>query len=317
MRIVYCGSGEFGIPCLEAINASEHNLVRIFTQPPHPAGRGRKPKPTPVASWAEENKVSFQSAEDINSPDMLEKIANCKPDLLVVIAFGQKISDELIKLPSKAAINVHASLLPKYRGAAPINWAIINGETETGVSIITLASKMDAGDILAQAKTSVYPADTAQSLRGRLAKLAGPILVETIDKIQADTVVYKKQDDSLATKAPKLKKTDGFIDFNASAESINNRIRGLWPWPGAQTLYISKKTQKSCRVIIVEAEPIPSATTKTVTPGTIDDNLNVICSEGTLKIIRLKPAGSAAMDCKAFANGRATAAGDMFMKISQ
>jgi methionyl-tRNA formyltransferase len=153
VKIIYLGSGEFGIECLNALAQSSHSLAFIVTQPQHPAGRGRKPRPTPVAHWAKTNSIPFIETDDINTPQVFDKIASFQPDLIVVIAFGQKIGTELINLPPKGTINVHASLLPKYRGAAPINWAIINGETETGISIITLAEKMDAGLICAQAKT--------------------------------------------------------------------------------------------------------------------------------------------------------------------
>jgi len=147
MNIVYLGSGEFGIECLNALADSSHSLAFIVTQPPHPAGRGRKPRPTPVARWADTNSIPFIETDNINTPQIIDKIAALQPDLIIVIAFGQKIGSKIINLPPKGTINVHASLLPKYRGAAPINWAIINGETETGISIITLAEEMDAGTI--------------------------------------------------------------------------------------------------------------------------------------------------------------------------
>ena len=171
---------------------------------------------------------------------MLEKIADCNPDLIVVIAFGQKIGNELINLPPKGAINVHASLLPKYRGAAPINWVIINGESETGISIISLAEKMDAGDIVSQAKTDIAEDETAGQLHDRLAQMAAPLLLETIDKIANGTAIYTKQDHSKAMLASKLKKSDGFLDFAESAELLEQKIRGFWPWPGTSAIYVSK-----------------------------------------------------------------------------
>ena len=150
MKIVYLGSGQFGIECLEALSSSEHDLQFIVTQPPNPAGRGKKPNPTPVACWAKTHSVSYIEVKNVNASDIVEKIAGCGPDLIVVIAFGQKISNELTNLPPKGSINVHASLLPKYRGAAPINWSIINGESTTGICSITLFEKMDAGQILGE-----------------------------------------------------------------------------------------------------------------------------------------------------------------------
>ncbi|NIA17412.1 MAG: methionyl-tRNA formyltransferase, partial [Planctomycetes bacterium] len=190
MKILYCGCGEFGIASLNALASSSHRLVHVFTHPPAGAGRGRKPKPTAVAQWSKEHNIDFTECEDINTDEMVSMLAGFAPDIIVVIAFSQKISERIVKLPSRTAINVHASLLPKYRGAAPINRAIINGETETGVSIITLAQKMDAGLILAQAKTAIYTEDTADIVHDRLARIAAPLLMETIDKIEKGTVEY-------------------------------------------------------------------------------------------------------------------------------
>jgi methionyl-tRNA formyltransferase len=321
MKIIYLGSGEFGVECLNALAKSKHSLQFIVTQPPHPAGRGRKPNPTPVAHWADTHSLPFIETENVNTPEVIEEIADYQPDLLVVIAFGQKISNELINLSPKGAINVHASLLPKYRGAAPINWAIINGETRTGISIITLAEKMDAGDILAQSQTDIGPNETAGQLHDRLAQLAAPLLLETIDKIANNTAAYTEQNHSEATLAPKLKKSDGFLDFNEPADALARKIRGFWPWPGASATYLSKKTSKSIRVTIAMAEVAavrepPLHATK-LPPGTLDEKLNVICGTDALKIKKIKPAGSPLMDFKDFTNGRQTQPGDLFMKIDK
>jgi len=326
MKIVYLGSGEFGIECLNALAHSRHNLQFIVTQAPHPAGRGRKPRPTPVANWAsaEGGRVPFIETEDVNAPQLTEKVAHYEPDLIVVIAFGRKIGNELINLPpfllsqeSTGAINVHASLLPKYRGAAPVNWAIINGEKETGISIITLSEKMDAGKILAREKTDILENETAGELHDRLAQMAAPLLLETIDKIADGSIVYTEQDHSKATLAPKLKKSDGFIDFSESAKTLERKIRGLWPWPGASTTYLSKKTNKSIRVTIAIAEVVQTSKPTRLPPGTLDENLNIICGEDALKITKIKPTGSRLMHFKDFVNGRHTCPGDLFMKIEQ
>ncbi len=317
MNIVYLGSGGFGVECLNALSGSGHELRLIVTQPPNPAGRGRKPNPTPVACWASAHRVPFVETDSVNAPDLIEKIAGHGPDLIVVIAFGQKIGNEMVNLPPKGAINVHASLLPKYRGAAPINWAIINGETQTGVSIITLAEKMDAGKILAQDRIDIGPSETAGQLHDRLAQIAAPLLLQTIDQIASGTAVYAEQDHSKATLARKLKKTDGFIDFDEPAEVLARKIRGLWPWPGASADYVSKKACKSVRVTIAGAEVIESSNSAGLPAGTFDKNLNVICGQNALKITRIKPAGSALMDFKAFTNGRQTRPGDRLMKIGE
>ncbi len=315
MRIVYLGSGEFGIECLNALRGSEHELRLIVTQPPNPAGRGRKPNPTPVACWAAAQCIPFIETENVNAPDLIEKIAGCEPDLIVVIAFGQKVGNELTNLPPRGAINVHASLLPKYRGAAPINWAIINGETETGISIITLAEKMDAGKVF-PGQTDIG-ADTAGQLHDRLARIAAPLLLKTIDQIADGTAVYTEQDHSKATLARKLKKNDGFIDFSEPAEVLARKIRGLCPWPSASANYVSKKTGKSVCVTIAGAEVVENSNPAGLPAGTFNEHLNVICGENALKITRIKPACSALMDFKAFTNGRQTRPGDSLTKIEQ
>jgi len=315
MKIISLGSGEFGLECLNKLAQSGHFPRFIVTQPPHPAGRGRKPKPTPVAHWANLNSIPFIEAENVNTPQMMEEISAYEPDLIVVIAFGQKIGNELINLPPKGAINVHASLLPKYRGAAPINWSIINGEKQTGISIIALAEKMDAGDILAQVQTNIGPNETAGQLHDRLAKIAAPLLLNTIEQIAGGTAVYTPQDHSKATLAPKLKKSDGFLNFGESAEMLQRKIRGLWPWPGASAIYVSKKADKPLRVTIAMAEVIRDSNPADLPLGTLDENLNIICAQDALKIIKIKPTGSRLMIFKDFVNGRASQPGDTFMKI--
>ncbi len=317
MKIIYLGSGEFGLECLNTLARSAHNLRFIVTQPPHPAGRGRKPTPTPVARWADSNSIPCVETNNVNAPQIIKEISAYQPDLIVVIAFGQKIGNELINLPPKGAINVHASLLPKYRGAAPINWAIINGEKQTGISIITLAEKMDAGDILAQETTEVLPDETAGQLHDRLAQMAAPLLLKTLDNIANGTAVYTPQDHSKATLAPKLKKSDGFLNFNEPADMLQRKIQGFWPWPGASAIYISKKAQKPLRVTIAMAEVVETSNPAHLSPGTLDESLNVICAPDALKITKIKPTGSRLMDFRDFINGHQTQAGDCFIKIEQ
>ena len=315
MKIVYLGSGQFGIESLNALASSDHSLQFIVTQPPRAAGRGQKPKPTPVTNWAKTHSIPFVETDNVNKAEEIAKIVSYEPDLTLVIAFGQKIGTELINLPPKGAINIHASLLPKYRGAAPINWAIINGETETGISIIALAEKMDAGSICAQTKTEIGPDETAGQLHDRLAQIAAPLLLKALDQIADGTVVYAEQDHSRATPAPKLQKKDGFLDFTEPAEILRRKILGFWPWPGASASYLSKKTGKSVQVTIAMAAVVEISNPAGLQPGTLDENLNIICSEDALKIMKIKPSGSALMDFTAFVNGRHTQPGDMFVKI--
>ncbi len=317
MKIVYFGSGDFGINCLDAVKASRHYLALIVTQPPNPAGRGRNTTPTPVAQWAASNSIPVLESDNVNNAEVIERISTCNPDLILVIAFGQKVCQELVNLPPKGAINVHASLLPKYRGAAPINWVIINGEIKSGVSVITLADKMDAGKILAQSQIDIAPEETAGSLHDKLADSAAPLLLETIDKIDTNTAVYSEQDHSLATLAPKLTKSDGNIDFSESANILERKIRGFWPWPGASAIYISRETGKSVRVTLALSKVAEASHSTGLLPGILDENLNVVCGKNALKILKIKPSGSNLMEFKSFVNGRNTKPGDFFTKIEQ
>ncbi len=311
LKIVYLGSGEFGLPPLEAMRSSPHSLDFVVTQPSKGAGRGRKVRATPVAAWAQDNGLPFMETDNVNAPECVERIAACRPDILVVIAFGQFIGENLINLPPYSAINVHASLLPKYRGAAPINWAILNGEDQTGITIFRLVKKMDAGPIVAQTAAQIRQNETAEQLHDKLAELAAPLLLDTLDQMATGRAVYQPQDESKATFAPKLKKEDGLLDFSQTADLIQRKIRAFWPWPGAACQYIKKSTAKSEPVTIAAAEVIERQSTNT-TPGTLDENLNIICGKGALKITKLKPAGKALMDFKDFTNGRNTRPGDSF-----
>jgi methionyl-tRNA formyltransferase len=315
MNIVYLGSGQFGLHCLDAIAQSSHRISLVVTQPAHPAGRGRKLAHTPVADWAFEHSIPVIETADVNASETANWIAEHKPDLIVVVAFGQKISKEVVSIPPKGAINVHASLLPKYRGAAPINWAIVNDEKQTGITIITVAERMDAGEVLAQLGTAIGWDETAGELGERLSKMAAPFLVAIIDRLEAGAVVYTKQDESQVTRAPKLQKADGFLDFSEPAEVLRKKMLGFWPWPGACAIYQSKKTDKTERVIFAKAELIRMDNAEKLAPGTIDENLNVVCGENRLQITQLKPENSRLMKFADFVNGRHVCAGDRFIKI--
>ena len=317
MNIVYLGSGEFGVPCLDALQASAHHLCLVATQPANPAGRGRRPQPTPVAQWADAHKVAFVETGNVNAPEVIQRVAACQPEVIVVIAFGQKIGKEVVALPPKGAINVHASLLPKYRGAAPINWAIIRGETHTGVSIITLADKIDAGDVLAHTGTEIGTQETAGELHDRLAQLAVPLLLETLAALEAGTATYTKQNDAEATFAPKLHKSDGFLDFHEPAAILARKIRGLTPWPGAAACFTSAQTQKSTRVVLVLAEVVPGTDATQLAVGTFDQERAVVCGAGRLSLQKIKPAGSGLMSFHAFVNGWHVQPGDRLTKIEE
>lgn len=315
MKIIYFGSGRFGINCLNAIAASPHQIKLVVTQPAARAGRGRNPAPTPVARWAADSKVNFVETKDVNSPAVIEQISALAADLLLVIDFGHKLGSSLLKLGSLPAINVHPSLLPKYRGAAPVNWAIINGETHTGISIIKLSEKIDSGDILAQSEIAILPGETAGELYDRLAQLAAPVLLDTLEKIADGTIIRSPQDNSYSTSAPKLKKSDGFLDFSEPAAVIRRRILGLWPWPGASAAYLSATTGRVEPVTIAAAELVDCDAVSDAPVGTLDECLEIICGQNRLKITKIKPASGRLMAFSDFVNGRKCRPGDAFKRI--
>jgi len=315
MKIVYLGSGQFGLPCLDALEASRHELSLLVTQPPRGSGRGRRKCSTPVACWARGRERPCTETENVNRPEQVEQIAACRPDVIVVIAFGQKIGPELVALPPGGAINVHASLLPKYRGAAPINWALVHGETRTGISIITLADKIDAGDVLNQSATEIDQHETAGQLHDRLAQMAGPVLLDTLAQLEAGTATYTRQDDAEATHAPKLRKADGTLDFGEPAALLSRKVRGFWPWPGASACHLSQETGKSTRVTLARADVIWGSNPTGSIPGTFDEDLNLLCGEGKLSIMNLKPAGSHLMEFRDFINGWRVRPGDRLTKV--
>jgi methionyl-tRNA formyltransferase len=237
MKIVFLGSGAFGIPSLEALKASRHEILHVISQPDRPAGRGNKLTPTSVSAWAAERGVRLTRTENANGAEvmgLLRELAGGGLACLVVIAFGQKLSDELLKVAPHGGINLHSSLLPKYRGAAPINWAVINNDAEAGVSVIEVTSVMDAGAILATAATPVGESETAGELHDRLALLGAPLLPRVLDALEAGAVVRVGQDKALATRAPKLSREMAWVDFSHPAAAVSARIRGLSPWPGVQ-----------------------------------------------------------------------------------
>jgi methionyl-tRNA formyltransferase len=289
--------------------------VGIFTQPARPAGRNKKLVCTDVALWAIENSVPYEEVENINAPQSVAKAASCEGDLLVVISFGQMISREVVDLFPRGAINVHASMLPKYRGAAPINHAIMQGDEKTGISVITVAERMDAGFVLAQEEAAISIEDTAESLSRELAYLSPEVLLETIGRIDDGTAVYTPQDESQVTFANKLKKCDGRIDWSEPAETLCCKIRGLWPWPGGQADYVSGKSTKCCRVTIAQATVVASEDWREGRFGMLNEDLDVICGRGAIRITKIKPAGGRLMDFADFANGRGTQPGDLFLSI--
>ena len=238
LRLIYLGSGAFGLPTLKALHADPTlDLVAVVSQPDKPAGRHRKLTPTPVCQWVlnlpEQVRPELLRAEDCNTPGFIARLAALEPDAAVVIAFGQKLSPELIAALGRLAVNLHASLLPRYRGAAPIHHALMANEKTTGVSVIALAQRMDAGAVYGTAVTDIDPRETTGELHDRLAELGPGAVLGVLDDLRADRLTPVEQDESLACKAPKLdKQRDGTTGFDRPADDVRARVHGLNPWPG-------------------------------------------------------------------------------------
>ncbi len=305
MRLVFFGSGAFGLPTLQFLCAQRDRfeIALVVSQPDKPAGRKQRPTPTPVAQWAHERGLACIKPARVNEPDVVERVRSADAQAFVVIAFGQKIGPALLQ--GVFAINLHGSILPAYRGAAPIQRAMMDGAASTGVSVITLAQRMDAGDILATESTPIGSDETGGELHDRLA-LLGPAVVERVlEQFREGTFSPRAQEESLATMAPKLTKEEGTCRFDLPAQSVRARIHGLNPWPGCGVL-LDGEPVRLLRVRDWPREPHGSA------PGTILDNLHVACATGALEILELQPPNGRAMTLAAYRNGRAFEAGMQF-----
>jgi len=292
MRIAFMGTPDFAAASLEALLKSDDSVVGIVTQPDRPKGRGQILTPSPVKLLAQREKIPLLQPLKMKDPEFLQALASWKPDLIAVAAFGRILPLVILSLPSRGCINVHGSLLPKYRGAGPIQWAIINGETETGITTMLMDEGMDTGAILLQERIPITTDDTAGSLSPRLAELGGRLLIETIVRLKAGTLLPQPQDSSEATLAPLLKKEDGIIDWALPATVLANRVRGLSPWPGAYTTVAGGD-----RWTIWRALALPNSVTSP--PGVIvaitNDAIHVATGEGVLAVMELQPANSRRM----------------------
>ena len=297
LRIIFAGSGEFGLPTLRALLSAGHQLVQIISQPDRPAGRGRKLAPTPISQFAIENSLPLVRTDDIN------REALPPADLMIVIAFGQKISEAVANHPRLGSVNLHASRLPKYRGAAPINWAVLNGETETGNSVIRLAQRMDAGAILGMSSVKIGELETAGELHDRLAEDGAPLILDVISKLAAGEVKEIIQDESQATKAPKLTRDSARIDWNQPAEFIARRIQAMYPWPGCRVRLVDQTGKELDRLTLVRATSTRITGVPLVPAGEIISMHAIFSGEGQLEIVELQPEGKRPMPLSAYRNG--------------
>lgn len=317
MRLVLLASGEFAVPTLRSLhNRGEHEVACVVTQPDRGSGRGRKSTPTPVKEWALKLGDEVIEAQDVNDPDVVERIRAYGASLGLVIAFGQKLGDALLSVFPLGCVNLHASLLPKFRGAAPYQWAIISGEERTGVTVFCLSNRMDAGPILTTRWTSIKPEETAAELHDRLAQIGPDAVQETLELFAAGEIPPgQPQDTAQATKAPKLTKQNGHLDFAQSAKVLANRICGLWSWPGATCEFVSEASGRQERVTLARARVAEAGGTP-LTPGIIDARLYVAAANGFLELLELKPQSGRLMTWPEFVNGRHVKPGDRFESIT-
>lgn len=236
MKVLFMGTPDFAVPVLEAL-VEKHNVTAVISQPDKPKGRGKKMKPTPVKEAAEKYGIPVYQPEKIKDEKFVELLKGIDADIFVVVAYGQILSQEILDIPKYGCINVHGSLLPKYRGAAPIQWSVINGEKETGVTIMYMVKALDSGDMILKRKMEITDDDTYETLHNRMAYVGADALIEAIELIEKGDVNAEKQEDSLATTAPMIKKDMGKIHWSRNSEEIRNKIRGFNPVPGAYTEY--------------------------------------------------------------------------------
>lgn len=310
MKIVFFGSPESAIPSLQKILEEGHKVELVITQPDKQSGRGKKLKASPVKKFALEKKIPVYQPERIRKDnDALEMLKKIRPDLNVVVAYGQIIPSSIIYLPEYNSINLHFSLLPKYRGASPVQWAILRGETTTGLTIFELNERMDEGDILMQRETGIHPYEKASELEKRLAQKGADLLAETIRRM--GTLIPLKQDHAQATYAPLIKKEDGHIDWSSAALSVDRKVRAFVPWPSAFTYFRGK------RMKILDGRVELTVPAVSINPGEIftsrKEGIRVICGDGNFYIIdHLQPENRKAMSSHSFSHGANIRPGELF-----
>jgi methionyl-tRNA formyltransferase len=310
MRSVFLGTPDFAVPSLRAL-ALDHEVVAVFTQPNRPKGRGQEIAESPVKIEAEKLRIPLHQPERIRRPESIELIRQLQPELMVVVGYGQIIPQSIIDIPPRGILNVHASLLPKYRGAAPIQWAIASGERETGVTIMQIDAGLDTGDMLLKASTAIADHETAPELSQRLAHLGAGLLVQAIAELESARLVPEKQDDADATLAPILKKEDGQIDWSRSAQQVYDRFRGFQPWPGAYTNFRGRQLNITAMRLAQQSAGDPASLM-------IDKRkLAVHCGSGTaIEVLEVQMAGKKRTSVEAFLNGYKPVPGEKFGDLS-
>ncbi len=300
MKILFMGTPDFAVPCLKAIIDGNYEVSAVITQPDRPKGRGQKLMPPPVKEEAQKYNIEVFQPERMKDIQFIKQIKDMNPDMIIVVAFGQILPKAILDIPRYGCINVHASLLPKYRGAAPINWCIINGEKITGVTTMYMDEGIDTGDMILKREIPILDSENAQQLHDKLSILGAALLVETIDQLVKGTSIRIPQNHNQSTYAPMLSKTSGKIDWNMNSLAIRNLIRGVTPWPGAYTSYLNK----TVKIFLAEALDYE---TENEEAGMIykvaHDHFLVSCGKGRLKIKEIQFENEKRMSVEAYLRG--------------
>jgi len=304
MRILFLGTPEFAVPSLQALLDSPHQVVGVMTVPDRPQGRGRKLRSSPVKTHALAADLPILQPEDLKAPDLLEKVRALAPDLMVVVAF-RILPPELYDIPTMGTFNLHASLLPRYRGAAPIHWALLNGDEETGLTTFFLERRVDTGNILLQQTVPIRDEDDLGSLHDRLSAAGADLVLQTVTGIETGRIKPRRQDPAAATRAPKVTREDRILDFSEPAIQCWRRARAFAPAPGA----VTQRQGKQLKILACRPEKGDGA------PGQIlqlaDDHFLIACREGALAVYRVQPEGKRAMSAAAFLLGSKLSVGEM------
>ena len=307
MRLVFMGTPDFAVPCLEAVIAAGHDVVAAFSQPDKPVGRKQIIMPTPVKECALKHNIPVYQPNSLRNEENFKLMQDLKPDAVAVVAYGKLIPADMLKIAPFGYINVHGSILPKYRGAAPIQWAVVNGDKITGVTTMLLGEGMDTGDILEIAKTEIGKNETGGELFDRLSAMGADLLVSTLSKVEKGLLTPEKQDENQATLAPIINKEMAVVDFNNSAQKIHNLVRGFNPWPVAYTMLDGKRF-KIYQTELSEHGNIPVGKVKI-----IDGRAFVGCGENTsLELVEVQQEGSRRMSAKDLICGRKISAETIF-----
>jgi methionyl-tRNA formyltransferase len=308
MNLIFCGTPQFAVPTLEKLVAEKFRIQLVITNPDEPRGRGHKVQPSPVKEAALKHGLPLFQPAKLKTDETREYLSQYHPDAIVIVAYGHIVPQWMIDIPPLGCVNLHASILPKYRGAAPIAWAIIRGETETGVTTMKIDAGMDTGDMLLERREAIRDDDTTETLSERLSVMGADLMVETLLKLERGEIAPRPQDHDLATLAPRLKKEDGLIDWSLPAEELARRVRGLIPWPGAYTTFRGK------RLHVWKAEAVAWEEGSTLTPGTISTEggrLAAACGEWTqLLLHEVQLEGRKRLSAREFMNGARVQSGE-------